>query len=332
MNRFFEESTIEILTRPFDQDQIRTRKGLGTDKFYYLTIENVISRLNEAFGYGWSFEVREHKEVEEQILVLGRLSVRDKGNSIIFRDAFGSAPVQRFGEKSSNSGKRLDAGNDFKSAQSDAIKKAAASFGIGVEDIRAMIETHGSGIRTIEGNVSSVKSSSFPKTQPVVQPSQFIFQPIPQTQPKTSTFPNGSIKKPVQAALPINTTPQTKPVSTFPDSTINKTQIVQPNVANTTPAPVKTAPNPFEANIPKNNFTSNLMSNSPSAIKFSQRDAIITICRTKGVTEADLILNAAIAFDNKALANKAVVDSLTSEEATLVIRYANTLPDIRRGM
>ncbi len=52
---------LDTLTRPFDPAQIRQREGRGGTRLDYLETHSVITRLNEAFGGAWSFEVLDFK-------------------------------------------------------------------------------------------------------------------------------------------------------------------------------------------------------------------------------------------------------------------------------
>ena len=113
----------EVLTRPFAPGQIRTRKGQGGKSLSYVETHAVIARLNEAADFDWSFEVVRSESLAEEVIVLGKLTIDG-----ITKMAFGGSSVTR-----DNSGKEVSLADDLKAATSDAIKKTASLFGIGLE-------------------------------------------------------------------------------------------------------------------------------------------------------------------------------------------------------
>ena len=118
-----ETMNLDVLTRPFDAGQIKQREGRGGKRLDYIETHAVITRLNEAFGGAWSFEVADYKTMEGEVVVQGRLTA---GGQI--KEQFGSAAVAR----SKDSGKPISIGDDLKSAASDALKKCATLFGVGL--------------------------------------------------------------------------------------------------------------------------------------------------------------------------------------------------------
>ena len=65
---------LELLERPFAGDDVKTRRGRNGQSLSYVEIANYIRRLNEALEGDWSFEVVEHKVLDDEVLVLGRLT------------------------------------------------------------------------------------------------------------------------------------------------------------------------------------------------------------------------------------------------------------------
>ena len=115
---------LDTLTRPFAPEQIRQREGRGGKMLDYLETHSVITRLNEAFGGAWSFEVVSHEVTDNEVLVRGRLSA---GGHV--KEQFGGSEIARHRE----SGKPVSIADDLKSAASDSLKKAATLFGIGLQ-------------------------------------------------------------------------------------------------------------------------------------------------------------------------------------------------------
>jgi len=113
----------DALTRPFAPEQVRTRPGQGGKSLSYVETHAVIARLNEASDHEWSFEVVKHEILADEVIVLGKLTIDG-----VTKMAFGGSTVTR-----DNSGKELSLADDLKAATSDAVKKTATLFGIGLE-------------------------------------------------------------------------------------------------------------------------------------------------------------------------------------------------------
>jgi hypothetical protein len=113
----------DVLTRPFAPEQVRTRPGQGGKSLSYVETHAVIARLNEASEYEWSFEIARHEVLADEVIVLGKLTIDG-----VTKMAFGGSTVTR-----DNSGKEVSLADDLKAATSDAIKKTATLFGIGLE-------------------------------------------------------------------------------------------------------------------------------------------------------------------------------------------------------
>jgi hypothetical protein len=118
---------MEVLTRPFDPAQIRQREGRGGKMLDYVEAHSVISRLNEAFNGAWSFEAVEYKTLEGEIVVKGRLTAQG-----ITKEQFGSSEVHRTRGEDGQRGAPVSIGDDLKAAASDALKKCATLFGVGL--------------------------------------------------------------------------------------------------------------------------------------------------------------------------------------------------------
>jgi hypothetical protein len=113
----------EVLTRPFAAEQVRTRRGQGGKSLSYVKTHAVIARLNEASDHEWSFSIERHEILADEVIVLGKLTIDG-----VTKMAFGGSAVTR-----DNSGKEVSLADDLKAASSDAIKKTASLFGIGLE-------------------------------------------------------------------------------------------------------------------------------------------------------------------------------------------------------
>ena len=122
-----EQTILDTLTRPFTPEQIRQREGRGGKMLDYLETHAVITRLNEAFNGAWSFEVLDFKTMEGEIVVHGKLTA---GGQV--KTQFGSADIHRTRGENGEKGAPVSIGDDLKAAASDALKKAATLFGVGL--------------------------------------------------------------------------------------------------------------------------------------------------------------------------------------------------------
>jgi hypothetical protein len=113
----------DVLTRPFAPEQVKTRPGQGGKQLSYVETHAVIARLNEASDHAWAFSIEKHEVLADEVIVLGKLTIDG-----VAKMAFGGSSVTR-----DNSGEEVSLADDLKAATSDAIKKTASLFGIGLE-------------------------------------------------------------------------------------------------------------------------------------------------------------------------------------------------------
>jgi len=113
----------EVLERQFDDSQLKTKTGTFGNQVTFIGGAAVIARLNEAFEAMWSFEVVEHKILEDEIVVLGKLSADG-----ISKSQFGSTKITR----NRDTGETVSIGDDLKAASTDSLKKCATLLGIGL--------------------------------------------------------------------------------------------------------------------------------------------------------------------------------------------------------
>ncbi len=64
----------EILEKEFEPSQIKRRRGAFGEDLDYIETADVIRRLNQAFDGLWSFEILEHQQLFDEVVVLGRLT------------------------------------------------------------------------------------------------------------------------------------------------------------------------------------------------------------------------------------------------------------------
>lgn len=108
------------------KEHIYTRPGKGGGNWEYVTGTYVKKILNYVFGWNWDFEILNESVQANQVIVKGKLTVRDKKNNPIIKEQYGRADVKvKKGTKIP-----LDLGNDYKAATTDALKKCASELGI----------------------------------------------------------------------------------------------------------------------------------------------------------------------------------------------------------
>ena len=114
-----------LLEKPFEPSQIKQRQGNFGHILDYVEGHVVTSRLNEAFDGNWTFEIVKYRILKDtdEVLVLGKLTAEG-----ITKMAFGSKEIARSKETKAI----ISIGDDLKAASTDALKKAASLFGVGL--------------------------------------------------------------------------------------------------------------------------------------------------------------------------------------------------------
>jgi hypothetical protein len=113
----------ELLEKPFPREQIKQRPGGFGETLDYIEGPLVIQRLNEAFQSEWSFRVQDHRIYDHEVVVLAELTAQG-----ITKTQFGSKDITR----AKADGKEVSIGDDLKAATTDALKKCATLFGVGL--------------------------------------------------------------------------------------------------------------------------------------------------------------------------------------------------------
>ena len=111
----------DILEKEFEPAQIKKRRGPFGEDLDYVEAADVIRRLNEAFDGEWSFEIIEHQQMFDEVVVLGKLTAQG-----VSKCQFGSHQIT----KAKKDGAVVNIGYDLKAAASDSVKKCATHFGV----------------------------------------------------------------------------------------------------------------------------------------------------------------------------------------------------------
>ena len=112
---------------------IKQRKGRGGGQFDYVEIGYVIDKLNRIFGpLGWDSESELVPELSTELFVTVKatLTIKDHKGSFIKKQAFGGVDRKFFKNKPHIPANYVDIADDAKSAEADAMKKAASKFGV----------------------------------------------------------------------------------------------------------------------------------------------------------------------------------------------------------
>lgn len=110
---------LAALGQAFPEHAIKTRQGRGGRGFRYVETHTVIHRLNSACPEGWSWRITRVEWRPDVLVVTGELEIPGLGSRA-------GTGIQELGEKTGG-------GDLIKGAASDALKKAATLFGVGLE-------------------------------------------------------------------------------------------------------------------------------------------------------------------------------------------------------
>jgi hypothetical protein len=113
----------DILETPFAPEMIKQREGIHGQMLDYVEGWVILERLNQAFEADWTFQIEKHEILENEVLVLGKLSAGG-----VTKTQFGSSTITR----DEQTGKPVSIGDDLKAAATDAVKKCASLLGVGL--------------------------------------------------------------------------------------------------------------------------------------------------------------------------------------------------------
>lgn len=157
IHSYISEAQRNILLQSTPNDKVRTRQGRGTAQLRYVDHAYVTEQLNLAFGWNWDFKVvhenlitagKDNKIVE--VSVMGELSVRLPGGTIITKQQYGAQTVEY---SKSDPFLPVSLGDAKKGAASDALKKCASLLGIALD----LYDTDGDIKRDRDSAISSVQ-------------------------------------------------------------------------------------------------------------------------------------------------------------------------------
>lgn len=122
-----EKAQVNLIFAPTPEQFIKQREGRGGKVFDYVETNYVIARLNATFLCDWDLDIKEEKIFKEigQIATKVQLTARFLNGRTISKTAWGGSSI-----KKTKGGEIIDIADDLKSAESDALKKAASMIGI----------------------------------------------------------------------------------------------------------------------------------------------------------------------------------------------------------
>lgn len=120
------EKQIIQLVQKTPPQYVYKRPGRGGQIFSYVQGHYIEKVLNFIFGWNWDFETMSTEEKHGQVIVRGKLTVKDDKGHSITKMQTGRAEIKFLkGTKTP-----VDYGNDEKAATTDSLKKCASLLGI----------------------------------------------------------------------------------------------------------------------------------------------------------------------------------------------------------
>jgi len=117
------------LYEPFPREVERTLKKGGAN-LTYIPVSEVITRMNKVFGVEkWSSQIIScaRDQLDPDFIVAHVRIETTIDGTLVWKDGIGGQKIKR-----TKNGDIVDLGDEFKGAVSDALKKAAQQFGIGL--------------------------------------------------------------------------------------------------------------------------------------------------------------------------------------------------------
>lgn len=118
-----DQKTMDILNRDLE---VHYKPGPRGTKYPFVEGKDVIATLNAAFNHEWSSKLVNIYKEDTQIIMCVEVC-----HGAVSHVGFGGSPIALH-TQGANIGKPVDLANSYKSAFTNAIKKAAAQFGVGL--------------------------------------------------------------------------------------------------------------------------------------------------------------------------------------------------------
>lgn len=142
------------LTKPFPAEAMTVDNSRGF-KLTSIKAQYVRERLNEVMGVdGWETTSTIVNQDDNGVAVSLAMTLHF-GNKKITRTAFGGAKAK---------GKGQTFGDLYKSAETDALSKAASNFGVGNDVFKGLVDAKTLGKKTTTKSSGKSEKSSFPRS------------------------------------------------------------------------------------------------------------------------------------------------------------------------
>lgn len=126
---------IQALQAKTPKENIFRRQGRGNRWVDYVKIGYTIQQLNKIFSpLGWDFEVADEKETDKDVIIKGRLTIKDHKGHTVTKTQYGQADKQKTG---------VPLGDTYKAATSDCLKKCASLLGLSLDVYAPVLENSG---------------------------------------------------------------------------------------------------------------------------------------------------------------------------------------------
>lgn len=165
LSKYLGEEVVDRILKPTEKELIRWRKIGGGKMAPYVAGSAFIARLNECFGFLWSYEVIETTRDGEHIVSKGRLTfeipgiketvtkpngeviVREIQSIKVVKEQYGGSEIKRYVNATGKykPGDMLDLANDYKASSTDAMKKCAVEAGLFLDVYSTLDDSEGPG-------------------------------------------------------------------------------------------------------------------------------------------------------------------------------------------
>jgi len=130
---YLSQAVVSLINQETPEEYIKTRPGPGGTSIKYVEGSYVIRQLNLLFGHMWDFEVLNERIESDEVVVLGKLTVRFCFNN----DWFSISKTQNGSQKRHSD---VPLGDTCKAAATDALKKCASLIGIALDVYASQME------------------------------------------------------------------------------------------------------------------------------------------------------------------------------------------------
>jgi hypothetical protein len=113
-----------VLEKSFSAELVKTRRNGAGKELAFVSAVHYIKRLNEAFDSHWTWKILSHEIQGSEVVVHGVLEAAGES-----KHAFGGWTVTA----DKTTGEVMSVADDLKAAATDAMKKAASLFGVGLD-------------------------------------------------------------------------------------------------------------------------------------------------------------------------------------------------------